>query len=334
VFYHCYVGYFFPSVPLIRKFFASGYTGVTLFFALSGFILAYNYPVVKNRRDFWISRFARIYPAYLVSILLGLMLVLHGQHLISMAHLSACFLATLLLVQSWWPAWANVFNTVAWTLSIEAFFYLVFPWAIPLCRRATRRHIALFLAVYLAWVILPLVLPHLGVPSSLALSIATWTEGPIPFFRLGTFIIGMLAGVRFLRNPTAPTWLLPASLLLSFLILIWNPAITALPLKTFLISCTYTCMLFALATANIPTFGNRWLLLGGEISYSIYLLQNFVFHVTNILGLRLHTDISISAQNLAVVPLLILLAFCNFHWVEIPARRLLRGLLLKRPAHS
>lgn len=48
-----------------------GYVGVSLFFVLSGFILVY----VNSGREmragrFWRERFARIYPAYLFSLLL------------------------------------------------------------------------------------------------------------------------------------------------------------------------------------------------------------------------------------------------------------------------
>jgi peptidoglycan/LPS O-acetylase OafA/YrhL len=62
VLFHCGIPHLISMPVPMANFFDSGYTGVTLFFALSGFILAYNYPRVSSRHDFWISRFARIYP--------------------------------------------------------------------------------------------------------------------------------------------------------------------------------------------------------------------------------------------------------------------------------
>src|SRR6185437_10634847 len=66
------------NAPLpIRNLVASGYTGVSLFFVLSGFILAYNY-LDKDlswrggARFFLIARFARIYPVYALGLLVSI----------------------------------------------------------------------------------------------------------------------------------------------------------------------------------------------------------------------------------------------------------------------
>ena len=49
---------------LLDRFFDAGYSGVTLFFILSGFILSYNYlPRQFTLRDFWSARIARICPS-------------------------------------------------------------------------------------------------------------------------------------------------------------------------------------------------------------------------------------------------------------------------------
>src|SRR5207248_11685632 len=53
-----------------------GFVGVSLFFVLSGFILAYNYLDRPNahrfdRLTFWAARFARIYPVYLLAFVIA-----------------------------------------------------------------------------------------------------------------------------------------------------------------------------------------------------------------------------------------------------------------------
>src|ERR1035437_477263 len=87
----------FVFFPLAARFVASGFTAVTLFFVLSGFILAYNYDRIRSRREFWISRFARIYPVYFLS-LLPAFITPHWSHLPRPGALGV--ILTLLLLQS------------------------------------------------------------------------------------------------------------------------------------------------------------------------------------------------------------------------------------------
>src|SRR5262252_4726703 len=55
----------------LRAFAGIGYTGVSFFFVLSGFILVYTYWGRDiSLGNFWQTRFARIYPAYLFSLVL------------------------------------------------------------------------------------------------------------------------------------------------------------------------------------------------------------------------------------------------------------------------
>ena len=54
-------------------FLGHGYLAVSLFFILSGFVLTYNYAERWGKvtfRDFMLARLARIYPVYLLALLL------------------------------------------------------------------------------------------------------------------------------------------------------------------------------------------------------------------------------------------------------------------------
>jgi peptidoglycan/LPS O-acetylase OafA/YrhL len=72
--------FFFPEpVDFWRSLFSAGIEAVTFFFVLSGFILAYVYSGrsaqdtgLKQSREFWKARFARIYPAYGLGLLIAL----------------------------------------------------------------------------------------------------------------------------------------------------------------------------------------------------------------------------------------------------------------------
>jgi peptidoglycan/LPS O-acetylase OafA/YrhL len=68
VYHHVMGAWAFPRVPQFH--FAQG---VSFFFVLSGFILTYRYPVLRDWREirrFWLARFARIWPAHATSLVI------------------------------------------------------------------------------------------------------------------------------------------------------------------------------------------------------------------------------------------------------------------------
>lgn len=104
--------------------FTAGFSGVTFFYVLSGYILTLNYAGKVGSwaeiKLFWWKRFARIYPTHLLTLAAALPL---GSSL-------AVLPLNLLLVQSWVPAQSVYFsfNGPSWSISNEAAFYAVFPW--------------------------------------------------------------------------------------------------------------------------------------------------------------------------------------------------------------
>ncbi len=111
----------------------AGFISVSYFILLSGFVLGYNYNArARNgeldRKRFWEARFTRIYPIYFLSLVLSL-----GNLKAEYAtHTHVLFwtgvVLTPLMLQGWIPAVATFLNTPAWTMSAEAFYYVIFPW--------------------------------------------------------------------------------------------------------------------------------------------------------------------------------------------------------------
>src|SRR5580658_1767372 len=111
----------------------AGYASVSFFILLSGFVLAYNYADRAragklDRVRFWKARFTRLYPIYLLSLLLSwrMVPVEYAQHTHAMFWTG--MVLTPLLLQGWIPSLATFLNTPAWTISAQSFFYLIFPW--------------------------------------------------------------------------------------------------------------------------------------------------------------------------------------------------------------
>ncbi|BEL02695.1 acyltransferase [Actinoplanes sichuanensis] len=121
-----------------------GYIGVPMFFMLSGVVLAYNYPSLQGwegRRTvrFYIARIARVMPLYWVMIaycaayywILG-----RDQH-------EWALLQNIFAVQTWSGDLAVAqghYNGPGWSIGVEMFFYLLFPFLIPVVARLARRH--------------------------------------------------------------------------------------------------------------------------------------------------------------------------------------------------
>ena len=124
----------FPSItlyPLINI----GYVFVSFFFLISGFILSYNYagrPQPMNAADFWMARFSRLYPVYLLTMVVSIPMLMTEWAVRSRGDFWLGAVATPLLLQGFFPHLATFWMTVTWTLSCEVMLYLAFPWLLRL----------------------------------------------------------------------------------------------------------------------------------------------------------------------------------------------------------
>jgi peptidoglycan/LPS O-acetylase OafA/YrhL len=112
-----------------------GYLGVSFFFILSGFILAYNYQgkfLIKNYpvKQFYIARFARIYPLHFLTFLISIPFI-YGSTIFSDVLIFKS-ITNLTLTQSFIPIKGVYFsfNAPSWSISNEMFFYLLFPFIV------------------------------------------------------------------------------------------------------------------------------------------------------------------------------------------------------------
>jgi peptidoglycan/LPS O-acetylase OafA/YrhL len=121
----------------IANFFSNGYEAVSFFFVLSGFVLTYAYGQSARSKappnsltSFWKGRIARIYPAYVLALVVAFPAFFYSwtvSNRISWTEFGSALMLVPTLCQSWWPPSATAWNMPAWSLSVEAFFYLVFP---------------------------------------------------------------------------------------------------------------------------------------------------------------------------------------------------------------
>jgi len=134
-----------PSLPdKVAKIAHWGYIGVPLFFMLSGVVLGYNYEGLSFRQTrrtvkFYVARVARVMPLYWVMIFYSAALYFSVNH----RQFPSAFVQNLLAVQTWSPnllVAQSYYNGPGWSIGAELFFYLLFPFLVPLVAAVARRH--------------------------------------------------------------------------------------------------------------------------------------------------------------------------------------------------
>jgi peptidoglycan/LPS O-acetylase OafA/YrhL len=200
---------FGPLSPVVN----GGYISVSFFLMLSGFILTYNYADRAQRgaltaRSFWSARFSRLYPVYAFSLLLSVGMLAQEVHAHTKLDFGLGLVLTPLLLQGWHPALSTFWNTPAWTMSTEAFFYLLFPWLITRRRpRQTRTMLLILVSVWLCSLILPGLYMYFNPDGDLhpdRYSVGIWMRSLkfMPLQHLFSFLFGMTLG--FLNEKIRP----------------------------------------------------------------------------------------------------------------------------------
>ena len=207
----------------LRTLIESGSIGVTLFFVLSGFILVHvssgaDLADPQARRNFYVRRVARIYPVYLLAwVLVGVVYVARWSETNASVAYAAKITAvygglSALLLQSWVPTAVPVWNWPGWSLSVEAFFYALFPFLYPAVARCEPARLWIMLA---ALIVLGFCVHGiLASPTLNATLIAagsgfavTWSDflSSFPVMRLPEFVFGAVLGRLFAlgRYPAA-----------------------------------------------------------------------------------------------------------------------------------
>jgi peptidoglycan/LPS O-acetylase OafA/YrhL len=255
-----------PVIEVIR----GGYNPLTIFFMLSGFVLAYTYTgqlgAPGTYKRFAEARFARIYPLYVLSLVLSYPFSRPpwGQ-----------MLACLTMTQAWNPARHDlyeVWNFTVWTLSVEAVFYCLFPLMLRLLQHRRIPTLRWVLCVLL----LIMVFGHTSgdvrnLSNATLAHVIYWT--PLPLLRLPEFLTGVILGLIFLRERHRPTrqWVLWLSIAATAAVLAWLPGEWE---SLLMIPNIFLVYELAHDGGFINWFLSRktMMLLGGA-AYSMYLLQ-------------------------------------------------------------
>lgn len=320
----------------------AGYAAVSYFILLSGYVLAYNYAgrARAGQLDtirFYKARFTRLYPIYLLSLILAWQVIPQEYASHTHAMFWTGMVLSPLLLQGWIPEIATFLNTPAWTMSAESFYYLLFPLLAKWKRPERARPILGQLFVVWMFGLLPGTLYFLFNPDGIAhpdrFSYGPWLQAlkytPLP--HLPSFIFGvLLAGLdELIPRPARLRLLLGAGGFAMIFFLLWlGGDIPYVIIHDGLLMPLFGCIILGLSGDNLLArgLGIRPLVFVGEASYCLYLLH---FNFWNLI----HDSHVLQKAGLAKYDpwisyaILIGLALLALHFVEKPAQRQLRKLM-------
>jgi peptidoglycan/LPS O-acetylase OafA/YrhL len=287
-------------------------------------VLARRYRGTVWNRDalarFAAARFGRIYPVYFLSLLILLPIIweaLRQDNLGSLAQRAGLLLNYLLLLQGWrWPS--TNWNTPAWSLSCEVFFYACAPIFLGLVRRPSA--VGLLATAGLAC----------AVPIGLRLLI----DPPVPkaLLYFGDFLIGVAAAGfydhyrdRRMRLHRLGPWIYWPTLAVGIALLLSRDALGSFLLFDTGVRLVSALLVFGLACGGgwlVRALSSQMALAGGRASYAIYILHVPVLWWFE----RWKLDAALPPMYAGLVYVVVVLV-CSLavsRWYEGPANELVR----------
>lgn len=361
--HHLYPVWWMPLSQRIgtfaTSFFVAGYVAVPFFFLLSGFVIFLAYGsaapmTTASRTRFWLRRFARLTPAFYLSLIFGLFPYV-GQvmkHLDSSVGVAIGTMKDLALDMSYLGVTSQralVINYSSWTISVEAFFYVLFPFVAPYLFRLRKRDLVLAtLGCVLSCIAMQLTVMHFHPllytwsadqfrPQSSFEQEESWRTFLLsnPLFHFPEFLLGMalarlhqLVG-RVRMNADVPLLLCLGALVVTIAVLPRMPyffpynwlLLPVMAAATFFLTCSQGRIVTWLCHPK--------LLYLGEVSYVLYILhtpaRDWMSFLMGYFGVQGTFSQYLWGMSFAVV---FLAAAVPLHYhVNVPVTRALYGYL-------
>jgi peptidoglycan/LPS O-acetylase OafA/YrhL len=345
--FNLHVGLPSGAPALLRAVAYSGHDWMTMFFVLSGLILTWNYDgllqdrlTVRGLRTYLVARFARIYPMYLLTLLIvalaQLQSISDARHLVR----DPIFWLHVFTLQAWSPSLAvsAAYNPVAWSIGVEFFLYALLPFLLLAFGRIRSRPVVL-LAIALACIAVVVLATVLFEPPGSAdlthtqVAIAVYWLYGSPVSRIPDFVLGICLCylIRHFADRPLDSWgrvaqivggiaTVGIALSLTTNLSIWSyNAINMIPFALLLVG-----VVWAPHSVLARFLGSRLMVFLGEISFEFYLLHATIISLVG----RASAGYFGWASSWLISFILSLLAATGAHiLVGRPLRSLLRRLL-------
>lgn len=297
---------------------SNGALGVNIFFVLSGLILFYNYYGRKiHWGEFMLKRLAKIYPVYLLGLILCIAVTYITQTPVK--NFAEIVVLNLSLLQSYIPDLSMIwYGNGSWSISTEFFFYSLSPFIILMIKDLKPQILYILLALAYIASIVPGILYNLGL-------IDIHLNYTFPPSRLPEFLVGnILAALIFIKNIKINKFLLISTIGISGIIfyLIGNK-VSGYTIFNFFIIPIISTILYLLINYPknkiVKIIGGGIIEYLGKISYSFYIIQiPICIYINNIQFLQ---GKNIILWSIIIFVINIIASAVAYHLVELPLHK-------------
>jgi peptidoglycan/LPS O-acetylase OafA/YrhL len=310
------------GIKIIDNFLLNGATFMSGFFVLSGYIMYHIYSKndfknISEFRSYYIKRFAKIYPTYiLATIVFTFFAIFILKQSLTSKEWALYIYNDIFLLQAFQKSYFSLmFNGGSWSISVEAFFYLCFPFIMVHEKSFQGKSLLIFACIFLIIINLNTLL------SSTSNHSTSYYSYSNPIYRISEFLIGI--AFCKLRNEGYLAKL-PFVLKNPFFIFLMIFFLTAISLSKgkfqygglqFFHNIFFGLLIFAFENSKTRFLQNKVLIKLGDISYSFFLFQGIAIFVSKILSPNPYL------ASLSAFVLNIIFALLVYHFFEEPVRK-------------
>ncbi|MCI2228844.1 acyltransferase [Polaribacter sp. MSW13] len=328
VIFHYGSGSFLFNNEYVSFIFKQANVGVSYFFVLSGFVMIIAYGNRKKIKflEYIKNRLARIYPVYFLAILLILVVNLFRN--IDEYNL---FL-NLFMIQSWISEKALTINVPGWSLSVELFFYVSFPFLFNhFYLKKSLKNLTIWILSF--WIISQ-ILYHLIINGNIKLSYYNIRDiRYYPLMHFNEFLVGNLTGLFFIKKIKNNIRDYSIPIILTLITLITLLKFTfGLNYHNGLLLIVFVPLIILISLSNdkfTQIISRKSFVFLGEISFGIYILQAPVwlifsdYRMDKYLGLNKEVDFTESFIIRIII--LIILSSLSYLFFEKPIRNKIKN---------
>ncbi|MDP3679575.1 MAG: acyltransferase [Flavobacterium sp.] len=308
VLFHFTYGYDFGLKIMSEDkfYFRYGNLGVQLFFLISGFVIFMTLDKTKKAKDFLVSRFSRLYPAYWASIIITVTITT----LLEVPFQEGIFSVKQVIVNfTMFQYWFKIKDVdgAYWTLAIELIFYII------MLLIFLFKKLNYIIWICLIWLVLSVCFAAFEIPlgnyikAILILRFAPLFVGGIAFYLLKNKPMDIFLHILILLSLCTEYYLLYQ--LDSDCIVYW-------------IIFFFYVLFYLFIYDKLGFISNKFLVFLGSISYSLYLIHENI-GIGIIYWLKKIADIQLFYLPITIILVIFLASFITFY-IERPALKWIR----------